>query len=213
TDIAGTTRDTVREQITLDGVPVHIIDTAGLRETEDVVERIGIERSQQVVQQADVALILIDQREGLNATTAAILAQLPASLHKIEVHNKIDLTGEAASCVSRETGKLRAFTDAGQVIALSARTGEGLDLLRQALLQQVGWQGESEGLFLARTRHIQALEQAKEELLNASMCQENQIELFAEHLRLAQNALNEITGEFSADDLLGVIFSRFCIGK
>ncbi|MBI0134090.1 tRNA uridine-5-carboxymethylaminomethyl(34) synthesis GTPase MnmE [Snodgrassella sp. W8132] len=213
TDIAGTTRDTVREQITLDGVPVHIIDTAGLRETEDVVERIGIERSQQAVQQADVALILIDQREGLNATTAAILAQLPASLHKIEVHNKIDLTGEAASCVSRETGKLRAFTDAGQVIALSARTGEGLDLLRQALLQQVGWQGESEGLFLARTRHIQALEQAKEELLNASMCQENQIELFAEHLRLAQNALNEITGEFSADDLLGVIFSRFCIGK
>ncbi|NUE66219.1 tRNA uridine-5-carboxymethylaminomethyl(34) synthesis GTPase MnmE [Snodgrassella sp. ESL0253] len=213
TDIAGTTRDTVREQITLDGVPVHIIDTAGLRETEDVVERIGIERSQQAVQQADVALILVDQREGINATTAAILAQLPAGLHKIEVHNKIDLTGEDAASVSRETGQLQAFTDAEQVIALSARTGSGLDLLRQALLQQVGWQGESEGLFLARTRHIQALEQAQQELVNASLCQDNQIELFAEHLRLAQNALNEITGEFSADDLLGVIFSRFCIGK
>lgn len=213
TDIAGTTRDTVREQITLEGVPVHIIDTAGLRETEDVVERIGIERSQQAVQQADVALVLVDQREGINATTAAILAQLPAGLHKIEVHNKIDLTGEAASSVSRETGDLVAFTDASQVIALSAKTGAGLDLLRQALLQQVGWQGESEGLFLARTRHIQALETAREELANASLCQNNQIELFAEHLRLAQNALNEITGEFSADDLLGVIFSRFCIGK
>ncbi len=213
TDIAGTTRDTVREQITLDGVPVHIIDTAGLRETEDVVERIGIERSQQAVQQADVALILVDQREGINATTAAILAQLPAGLHKIEVHNKIDLTGEDAASVSRETGQLQAFTDAEQVIALSARTGIGLDLLRQALLQQVGWQGESEGLFLARTRHIQALEQAQQELVNASLCQDNQVELFAEHLRLAQNALNEITGEFSANDLLGVIFSRFCIGK
>ncbi|MCO6504456.1 MAG: tRNA uridine-5-carboxymethylaminomethyl(34) synthesis GTPase MnmE [Snodgrassella sp.] len=213
TDIAGTTRDTVREQITLDGVPVHIIDTAGLRQTEDVVERIGIERSQQAVQQADVALILVDQREGLNETTAKILTQLPPSLHKIEVHNKIDLTGEVAASVSRETGQLQAFTTAETVIALSAKNGTGLDLLRQALLQQVGWQGESEGLFLARTRHIQALQQAQQELAYAGQCQHNQIELFAEHLRLAQNALNEITGEFSADDLLGVIFSRFCIGK
>lgn len=213
TDIAGTTRDTVREQITLDGVPVHIIDTAGLRKTDDVVEKIGIERSQQAVQQADVALILVDQREGINETTAEILAQLPTGLHKIEVHNKIDLTGEAATSVPRETGQLHAFTDAETVIALSAKNGVGLDLLRQALLQQVGWQGESEGLFLARTRHIQALQQAQQELGYASQCQHDQIELFAEHLRLAQNALNEITGEFSADDLLGVIFSRFCIGK
>lgn len=213
TDIAGTTRDTVREQITLDGVPVHIIDTAGLRKTDDVVEKIGIERSQQAVQQADVALILVDQREGINETTAEILAQLPAGLHKIEVHNKIDLTGEGATSVPRETGQLHAFTDAETVIALSAKNGVGLDLLRQALLQQVGWQGESEGLFLARTRHIQALQQAQQELGYASQCQHDQIELFAEHLRLAQNALNEITGEFSADDLLGVIFSRFCIGK
>lgn len=213
TDIAGTTRDTVREQITLDGVPVHIIDTAGLRKTDDVVEKIGIERSQQAVQQADVALILVDQREGINETTAEILAQLPTGLHKIEVHNKIDLTGEVATSVPRETGQLHAFTDAETVIALSAKNGVGLDLLRQALLQQVGWQGESEGLFLARTRHIQALQQAQQELGYASQCQYDQIELFAEHLRLAQNALNEITGEFSADDLLGVIFSRFCIGK
>ena len=213
TDIAGTTRDTVREQITLDGVPVHIIDTAGLRQTDDVVEKIGIERSQQAVQQADVALILVDQREGLNEITADILAQLPAGLHKIEVHNKIDLTGEVASSVSRGTGQLQAFSDAEKVIALSAKNGTGLDLLRDALLQQVGWQGESEGLFLARTRHIQALQQAQQELMYAGQCQHDEIELFAEHLRLAQNALNEITGEFSADDLLGVIFSRFCIGK
>lgn len=222
TDIAGTTRDTVREQIVLDGVPVHIIDTAGLRETEDVVENMGMERSHKAVRDADVALILVDPREGINRKTRAILASLPASLKKIEIHNKIDLTGEPAGYVSRETlagadgvfsGNPQNTAATNTVIALSAKTGAGLAVLQHELLQQVGWQGESEGLFLARQRHVVALQQAKDELNHAVLCDDQHIELFAEHLRLAQNALSEITGEFSADDLLGVIFSRFCIGK
>ena len=221
TDIAGTTRDTVREQITLDGVPVHIIDTAGLRETDDVVEQIGIERSRKAVSEADVALILIDPREGVNAKTQAILNSLPEGLKKIEIHNKADLTGEPVAVRSdslAQTGadtviSLSAKTGADTVISLSAKTGAGLDLLKHALLQEVGWQGESESLFLARSRHLNALSEAEAELENAALCNNNQIELFAEHLRLAQNACSEITGEFTADDLLGVIFSRFCIGK
>lgn len=218
TDIAGTTRDTVREQITLDGVPVHIIDTAGLRETDDVVEKIGIERSHKAVKEADVALILIDPREGINAKTQTILDSLPDTLKRIEIHNKTDLTGESAGMFGRNSQS--SFSDgldtqsgADTLIKLSAKTGEGLDLLKQALLQEIGWQGESESLFLARSRHLTALHAAEAELENAALCGNNQIELLAEHLRLAQTACNEITGEFTADDLLGVIFSRFCIGK
>ncbi len=208
TDIAGTTRDTVREQITLDGVPIHITDTAGLRETTDLVEQIGISRSETAARQADVALILIDPQEGLNATTQTILDRLPENLKRIEIHNKADLRGETpARSVSG------SLCNAAEVIRLSAKTGAGLDLLKQALLQQIGWQGENESLFLARTRHIQALDIAAAELENAALCANNQLELLAEHLRLAQSACNEITGEFTADDLLGVIFSRFCIGK
>ena len=210
TDIAGTTRDTVREQITLDGVPVHIIDTAGLRDTDDLVEKIGIERSHKAVQEADVALILIDPKEGINSKTKAILDTLPESLKRIEIHNKIDLTGEAATQLS---GSLHTASGADTIIKLSAKHGNGLDILKQALLEQIGWQGESESLFLARSRHLNALHQAETELNNAALCSNNQIELLAEHLRLAQLACSEITGEFTADDLLGVIFSRFCIGK
>ncbi|QEY23950.1 tRNA uridine-5-carboxymethylaminomethyl(34) synthesis GTPase MnmE [Neisseria animalis] len=209
TDIAGTTRDTVREQITLDGVPVHIIDTAGLRETDDVVEQIGIERSRKAVNEADVALVLIDPREGLNEKTRSILADLPEGLKKIEIRNKTDLTGEAAGI----SDGLTALSGADTVIRLSAKTGAGLDALKQALLQEIGWQGESESLFLARRRHLSALRAAEAELENAALCGNHQIELLAEHLRLAQAACSEITGEFTADDLLGVIFSRFCIGK
>lgn len=213
TDIAGTTRDTIREQIILDGIPIHIIDTAGLRDTEDTVERIGIERSQQAVQQADVALILIDPREGINATTEKILNTLPPELKKIEIHNKSDLTGETVGQFLRDHTTQTIFSNADSMIALSAKTGIGLDVLKQALLQQINWQGESEGLFLARSRHINALKQAQQQLNAAADCTGHYIELMAEHLRLAQQALSEITGEFSADDLLGVIFSRFCIGK
>ena len=210
TDIAGTTRDTVREQIALDGVPVHIVDTAGLRETDDVVEQIGIGRSRRAAEEADVALVLVDPAEGLNAATRDILAQLPAGLKRIEIENKIDLNGTAPA---RQDLNQAADSGAATRIRLSAKTGAGLDLLRQALLDQVGWQGESESLFLARSRHLSALEAAAAELDAAALCNNQQIELFAEHLRLAQLACSEITGEFSADDLLGVIFSRFCIGK
>lgn len=204
TDIAGTTRDAVRERILIDGVPVHIVDTAGLRETDDVVERIGIERSRKAVSEADVALVLVDPREGLNEKTRAILDTLPSDLKRIEIHSKSDLHTGAA--VAFETG-------ADTVIPLSAKTGAGLDVLRQTLLREVGWQGEGEGLFLARARHLNALQAAKGELELAALCGNGQIELLAEHLRLAQVACGEITGEFTADDLLGVIFSRFCIGK
>ena len=230
THIAGTTRDTVREHITLDGVPIHITDTAGLRETDDLVEKIGIERSEKAVQNADVALILIDPAEGINAATQAILDKLPRSLTRIVIHNKADLRNETPSRTDNHIGSLKTnevrfseakttgFSEAdGEVpatlIKLSAKTGAGLDLLKQALLDAVGWQGESEGLFLARSRHIHALETAQRELDNAALCGNHQLELLAEHLRLAQNACSEITGEFTADDLLGVIFSRFCIGK
>lgn len=209
TDIAGTTRDTVREQITLDGVPVHITDTAGLRDTDDTVEKIGIERSGKALAQADVALILIDPAEGLNQKTRDILAALPEGLKKIEVRNKIDLTGGTPGL----SDDLCSESGADTLICLSAKTGAGLDLLKQELLRQIGWQGESEGLFLARRRHTAALEAAQTELENAALCGSDQIELLAEHLRLAQAACSEITGEFTADDLLGVIFSRFCIGK
>ena len=204
TDIAGTTRDAVRERILIDGVPVHIVDTAGLRETDDVVERIGIERSRKAVSEADVALVLVDPREGLNEKTRMILDTLPSDLKRIEIHSKSDLHTGAA--VAFETG-------ADTVIPLSAKTGAGLDVLRQTLLREVGWQGEGEGLFLARARHLNALQVAQGELELAALCGNGQIELLAEHLRLAQVACGEITGEFTADDLLGVIFSRFCIGK
>lgn len=210
TDIAGTTRDTVREHITLDGIPIHITDTAGLRQTDDVVEKIGIERSEKAVQNADVALIMIDPNEGINPTTQTILNRLPESLKRIEIHNKIDLHQQQAS-LENLSGSLPS--GAHIRIKLSAKTGAGLDLLKNALLQQIGWQGESEGLFLARTRHIHALQTAQTELEHAMACSNTQIELLAEHLRLAQLACSEITGEFTADDLLGVIFSRFCIGK
>ncbi len=227
THIAGTTRDTVREHITLDGVPIHITDTAGLRETDDLVEKIGIERSEKAAQNADVALILIDPAEGINAATQAILDKLPSSLTRIVIHNKADLRHEAPSRVDNHIGSLKTsaarFSEAktsadktdtpATLINLSAKTGAGLDLLKQALLDAVGWQGESEGMFLARSRHIHALETAQRELDNAALCGNHQLELLAEHLRLAQNACSEITGEFTADDLLGVIFSRFCIGK
>lgn len=204
TDIAGTTRDAVRERILIDGVPVHIVDTAGLRETDDVVERIGIERSRKAVSEADVALVLVDPLEGLNEKTRMILDTLPSDLKRIEIHSKSDL----------HTGAVVAFeTGADTVIPLSAKTGAGLDVLRQTLLREIGWQGEGEGLFLARARHLNALQAAKGELELAALCGNGQIELLAEHLRLAQVACGEITGEFTADDLLGVIFSRFCIGK
>jgi tRNA modification GTPase len=198
TATAGTTRDTVREAIQIEGVPLHIVDTAGLRETADAVEQMGIARTWAAVEKADLALLLVDSAHGLGAHETATLARLPP-IPRLTIHNKIDVTGEAAR------------VDADEVW-LSAKTGAGLELLQQKLLQQAGWQTAGEGAFMARTRHLEALARAASHLAQARVMA-GQLELFAEELRLAQAALSEITGEFSADDLLGEIFSRFCIGK
>ncbi|WP_168385679.1 tRNA uridine-5-carboxymethylaminomethyl(34) synthesis GTPase MnmE [Erwinia amylovora] len=210
TDIAGTTRDVLREHIHIDGMPLHIIDTAGLREASDEVERIGIERAWHEIEQADHVLFMVDGTT-TDATDPAeiwpdFIARLPETLPVTVVRNKADITGE-----TRGVEKVSGYS----LIRLSARTGEGIDNLRDHLKSSMGFSGNMEGGFLARRRHLQALElasthlqQGKHQLLAAWAG-----ELLAEELRLAQQALSEITGEFSSDDLLGRIFSSFCIGK
>jgi tRNA modification GTPase len=200
TAIAGTTRDALREAIQIDGIPLHVTDTAGLRETADPVEALGIARTWRAVEQADVALLLVDAGHGVGADEAAILARLPA-IPRLTLHNKIDLAGES--------GRIAA---SGEELWLSARTGAGLDLLRRRLVELAGGQVAGEGVFMARGRHLEALAQAASHLERARR-NLPALDLFAEELRLAQVALSGITGEFSADDLLGEIFSRFCIGK
>lgn len=201
TEYAGTTRDTLREAIQIEGVPIHLIDTAGLRETEDPVERLGIARTWSVLDKADIAILLVDATHGVGLQEDAILQRLPA-IPRVTVHNKIDLVGETA----------RAFPDARE-IWISAKTGEGIELLRRELLVLAGWRSDGEeGVFIARARHLDALRRAGDALASAHGAG-RQLEFFAEELRLAQEALSEITGEFGADDLLGVIFSQFCIGK
>lgn len=207
TPIAGTTRDAIRGQAEIRGVPLYIIDTAGLREASDHVEKLGIERTWREIEKADLALLIIDDRSGLVEQDAQILAQLPARLPRLLVHNKIDLTGKPARCEKAE-GITHVY--------LSAKTGVGIDHLEETILNLAGWQAEESGVFLARERHLQALVQAQEHLALAEQHAQNKpwpIELFAEELRLAQEALSSITGEFTSDDLLGEIFSRFCIGK
>jgi tRNA modification GTPase len=198
TEVAGTTRDTVREAIQIQGVPLHIIDTAGLRDTDDPVEKIGIARTWAAVEKADVALLLVDVAHGLGEREAAILQRLP-KVTRLTIHNKIDVTAEAPRVV-------------GDEVWLSAKTGAGVELLREKLLEAAGWQAAGEGAFMARARHLDALGRAAGHLA-AARESAAQLELFAEELRLAQSALSEITGEFTADDLLGEIFSKFCIGK
>ena len=215
TEVPGTTRDAIRQSIEIEGVPLHLIDTAGLRETDNAVEKIGIARTRAAIDQADLVLLLIDARQGVAAADRAILDSLPAGLPLISVFNKIDLLNEPPKTpqIKDEAGKIEIY--------LSAKTGAGMELLRQKLLETIGWQphavGKSagEGLFMARQRHLRALTEAEEHLRSAAAVGEKgeQLELLAEELRLAQLALTTITGEFSADDLLGEIFSRFCIGK
>ena len=201
TEIAGTTRDALRETIQIEGIPLHIIDTAGLRETSDTVERIGIERTWREIERADVILRLVDARGA--AVAGDIDARLPAHVERVTVINKIDLSGEGAG---------RSERDGSVSLRLSARSGQGVDLLRNELLRIAGWHAHGEDVILARERHLQALREALAHVVAAGG-QLGALELFAEELRLAQERLAEITGEFSADDLLGVIFSRFCIGK
>jgi tRNA modification GTPase len=212
TPIAGTTRDVVSHAIQIEGVPLHVIDTAGLREGGDVVERIGIERAWGQIEGADAVLFLHDLTRAGQPDYAAADAEIAAGLARkltaavpvVDVWNKADLAPQAAA--GRRTDEL----------TLSARTGAGLEDLRRRLLEVAGWQAAPEGVFIARERHVHALRRVDAHLMEAAalLAREAQaLDLLAEELRLAQNALNEITGEFSADDLLGVIFSRFCIGK
>jgi tRNA modification GTPase len=206
TPIAGTTRDALRCTIQIEGIPLHIIDTAGLRDTEDEVEKIGIERSWREIERSDVVLLLVDSRQGVAAADQEILARLPERLQRITIYNKIDLNGAAPE---------RHEEPGTTAISLSAKSGEGIGLLRQELLRIAGWH-QAEDVFIARERHLRALADAQEHIAAARSVVESvfpALELFAEELRLAQQALGQITGEFTADDLLGVIFSRFCIGK
>ncbi len=215
TPIAGTTRDVVQQTIQIEGVPLHVIDTAGLRDSPDVneVEKIGIARAWGQIQGADAVLFLHDLTRchlpAYQADDAAIAAALPADVTVLQVWNKVDQV-DAAARAALEPRLLHGD------LVLSARQGDGLEALRQRLLTLAGWQHAGDGLFMARERHLQALQRVGHHLDGAATwlsAQAEHLDLLAEELRLAQHALGEITGEFSADDLLGEIFSRFCIGK
>jgi tRNA modification GTPase len=205
TAIPGTTRDTVRQSLDLDGVPVNVVDTAGLRDTNDEVEAVGIARTWAEIGKADAIALMLDARTGVGEGERDILAKLPQGLPRFLVHNKIDLVAHAPRREDDEDNRASA-------IYLSAKTGAGVDLLREELKRVAGWEASGEDVFMARERHLAALAQAAAALDRAAE-QTAVLELLAEELRLAQVALNTITGEFSADDLLGEIFSRFCIGK
>ncbi|NYA47333.1 tRNA uridine-5-carboxymethylaminomethyl(34) synthesis GTPase MnmE [Haemophilus quentini] len=210
TDIAGTTRDVLREHIHIDGMPLHIIDTAGLRDATDEVERIGISRAWTEIEQADRIILMLDSSDpesaDLRKVRSEFLAKLPTTLPVTIVRNKIDLNSAQAS---------ESEQDGYQIISLSAQTHDGIQLLREHLKQAMGFQTGMEGGFLARRRHLDALEKASEHL-QIGLVQLTEFhagELLAEELRLVQTYLSEITGEFTSDDLLGNIFSSFCIGK
>lgn len=208
TDVPGTTRDTIRQSIEIEGIPLHLIDTAGLRETSDIIEQHGIARTYTAIKQADLVLLLVDSRHGVTEEDRSVLARLPHQLPILTIHNKIDLSALTPHVTENISGT---------AIYLSAKSGEGVALLRTALLKTVGWQTNlaGEGTYMARQRHLQALSCTKERLESAATWLRNadQLEILAEELRLAQQALSSITGEFTSDDLLGEIFSSFCIGK
>ena len=203
TSIAGTTRDTIKSAIQINGIPLHVVDTAGLRETEDEIEQFGIARTWRALETANIALLLVDAAHGITEVEKSILARLPSDLPKIWVHNKIDLA-KKSPFVEHLDGEAH--------IHLSAKMGDGIDLLRETLLKIVGWQSTSEGVFMARTRHLDAIKQV-DQFLQAALATIEQSEIVAENLRMAQDALSSVTGEFTPDDLLGEIFSKFCIGK
>ena len=210
TEVPGTTRDTLQEPVQVDGLPLRVVDTAGLHESEDPVERIGIERTWVAVDEADAVLAVVDDRRGLEDADRDILRRIPERLPRIVVHNKIDLTRARAG--ERESG---TEPGTGYRIGLSAKTGEGIDGLCERLKALAGYEPRAEGLFMARRRHLVALDEALAALGAAARgsAEGAGSELVAEDLRLAQRALGEITGEFTTDDLLGHIFATFCIGK
>ena len=230
TPIAGTTRDKVQQTIQIEGVPLHVIDTAGLREGADEVERIGVARAWDEITGADAVLFLHDlermdaiEYRAADADIASAMAlKVPANVPVIDVWNKSDCVApgaalpEAPALVQSAVPGTQAARTAHGSVRLSARTGAGLDDLRRTLLQVAGWQSAPEGVFMARARHVQALQAVQAHLQEADaqlQLRSPALDLLAEELRLAQNALGEITGAFTSDDLLGVIFSSFCIGK
>jgi tRNA modification GTPase len=212
TPIAGTTRDRVKESVTINGVPIHIIDTAGLRETTDLVEAKGIERSWEAIGAADLVIFLKDSSEldgdnGLEGSElkAQILKILPPKCPVLQVNNKADLLIDSTYNI-----------DESQPLRISAKTGEGIEALKQKILELVGWGGSQEGAIVARRRHLDCLDRAATHLENSQEFAANgnsSLELFAEELRLAQEQLGHITGRLLPDELLGKIFSQFCIGK
>ena len=200
TPIPGTTRDVVRDQIQLDGMPLHITDTAGLRETDDPVEQEGIRRTKLAIKEADLVILLLDDRHHDDQENANLLAEWPQS--PLIIRNKIDLSHH------------RAGMNADGVLYLSAKTGEGIGLLKAYLKDKMGLHSSTEGSFIARRRHLDSLQRARNAFITAlNHAQTDQSELLAEELRQAQNALGEITGQLTTDDLLGQIFSTFCVGK
>ena len=203
TDIAGTTRDVLREHIQIDGMPLHIIDTAGLHDSNNAIEQEGIRRAWAEIEKADKILLLIDARE---AEDTELLASLPTHIDITKIYNKIDLLGIAPEIKQHEHQT---------EIYLSIKTGAGLELLTEHLKQSIGFNANTENVFIARRRHLEALNQGYESVNNALTQLQTSLagELVAEDLRLAQNSLSEITGQISSDDLLGKIFSSFCIGK
>jgi tRNA modification GTPase len=210
TDIAGTTRDRVMQLIHIDGIPLHIVDTAGLRETEDTVERIGIARTWDEIAKANVIVHLLDARNPQDELDSAITTRLPSHVPVLRVYNKIDLL------TAEQQAALPAQESGATVLPISARKDIGLDTLRRTLLDIAGWNPGSESPWLARERHLRALERAEYHLGLAAehaTHSDQVLDLFAEELRLAHLDLCSITGEFSSDDLLGEIFSSFCIGK
>jgi len=211
TEIAGTTRDVLREHIHIDGMPLHVVDTAGLRDTEDQVERIGVERALKAISEADRILLVVDatapEADDPFALWPEFLDQRPDPAKVTLIRNKADLTGESVA--------LEVCNDGHVTISLSAKSTDGLDLLREHLKACMGYEQTSESSFSARRRHLEALRQAAAHLEHghAQLTLAGAGELLAEDLRMAQQALGEITGAFSSDDLLGRIFSSFCIGK
>ena len=202
-EIPGTTRDVIRQSIQIAGVPLHIIDTAGLRESQDSIELMGIARTRSTLQKADAILVLMDARSGISEEDRKILDELPHDIPRVHVFNKIDLMNQTARAEDQDGGECHVY--------LSAKTGNGLDLLREKLLALIGWHQEA-GVFMARERHVRALHAASV-LLRRAAGAVGRAEIFAEDLRLAQEQLCLIAGEFTTEDLLGEIFSRFCIGK
>ncbi len=218
TPIAGTTRDTVRARVSVNGLPVEIIDTAGLRDTDDAVEKIGIARTRAAIADADLALLLIDANENTNIPDE-LIRELPASLPRLVVANKIDLlSSDVGTTTTRSSGRAQPLAANHprheERLQTSAKTGEGIEALRNAIANIVGYEHREGGTFSARERHVTALKRTLAHIDAAKQHLDHvALELFAEELRLAHESLGEITGEFTADDLLGEIFSRFCIGK